>query len=61
MTKSLNCRFDRKNKILKGEIPKMGDTLLSYAVSANQSPIQVSPETGDPSIVNLMIVVSNSY
>ncbi|HEY0319606.1 MAG TPA: hypothetical protein VGC66_01415 [Pyrinomonadaceae bacterium] len=38
----------------------MSDTLLSYAISANQSPIQVSPQTGDPSIVTLMIVVSNS-
>jgi hypothetical protein len=38
----------------------MNDTLLSYAVSANQSPIQASPQTGDTSIVTLMIVVSNS-
>lgn len=38
----------------------MSDTLLSYAISANQSPIQVSPQTGDPSIVTLMIIVSNS-
>lgn len=38
----------------------MSDVLLSYAISANQSPIQVSPQTGEPSIVTLMIVVSNS-
>ncbi|HEX8494989.1 MAG TPA: hypothetical protein VF658_19265 [Pyrinomonadaceae bacterium] len=38
----------------------MSATLLSYAISANQSPIQVSPQTGDASIVTLMIVVSNS-
>jgi hypothetical protein len=38
----------------------MSDVLLSYAISANQSPIQVSPQTGDPSIVTLMIIVSNS-
>lgn len=37
----------------------MGNTLLSYAVSANQDPIEVSPQTGDPSKVTLMIVVSN--
>ncbi|MCA1558631.1 MAG: hypothetical protein LC731_08850, partial [Acidobacteria bacterium] len=45
---------------MKGEIPKMSDVLLSYAISANQSPIQASPQTGDTSIVTLMIVVSNS-
>jgi len=38
----------------------MSDPLLSYAVSANQDPIQASPQTGDPSTVTLMIVVSNS-
>jgi hypothetical protein len=38
----------------------MSNPLLSYAVSANQSPIQASPQTGDPSIVTLMIVVSNN-
>ncbi|HEX8174278.1 MAG TPA: hypothetical protein VF543_04055 [Pyrinomonadaceae bacterium] len=36
----------------------MSDTLLSYAISANQDPIDVSPQTGDPSLVNLMILVS---
>ena len=38
----------------------MSDTLLSYAVSANQSPIQASPQGGDPSLLTLLIVVSNS-
>lgn len=38
----------------------MSNTLLSYAVSANELPIQASPQTGDPSIVTLLIVVSNS-
>jgi plastocyanin len=37
----------------------MGGTLLNYAVSANQDPIEASPQTGNPSQVNLMIVVSN--
>ncbi|HEY0319609.1 MAG TPA: hypothetical protein VGC66_01430 [Pyrinomonadaceae bacterium] len=37
----------------------MGDTLLSYAVSSNPDPIQVSPQTDDPSPATLMIVVSN--
>lgn len=36
----------------------MGSTLLSYAVSANQDPIQASPEVGDPSLLTLIIVVS---
>lgn len=38
----------------------MSDPLLTYAVSASQSPIQASPQTGDTSIVTLMIIVSNS-
>jgi hypothetical protein len=38
----------------------MSATLLSYAVSGNQDPIQASPQDGDPSVLTLMIVVSNS-
>lgn len=37
----------------------MSDPLLTYAVSANQVPIQASPQTGATSVVTLMIVVSN--
>ncbi|HKS27367.1 MAG TPA: hypothetical protein VJS44_06080 [Pyrinomonadaceae bacterium] len=38
----------------------MANAVLSYAVSANQDPIEVSPQTGNPSLVTIMIVVSNS-
>lgn len=38
----------------------MGNKLLSYAISANQDPIQASPQKGDKSSLTLMIVVSNS-
>jgi hypothetical protein len=37
----------------------MSDPLLKYAVSANQDPIQASPQQGDPSLLTLIIVVSN--
>lgn len=37
----------------------MSDTLLSYAASSNPDPIQASPQTGDPSLATLTIVVSN--
>lgn len=38
----------------------MSDTRLSYAVYPNPNPIQASPLQGAPSLVTLLIVVSNS-
>src|SRR5258706_4953749 len=38
----------------------MGDTLLSYQIQTNPDPLQVSPESGDPSLASLTIIVSNS-
>ncbi|HEX8494990.1 MAG TPA: phage tail protein [Pyrinomonadaceae bacterium] len=35
------------------------DKVLTYAVSSNPDPLQASPQTGDPSLATLMIVVSN--
>ena len=35
------------------------DTLLDYTVTTNPDPIQVSPESGDPSLATLVVVVSN--
>ena len=37
----------------------MSDTLLTYAVLTTPDPIQASPQTGDPSLATLTIVVSN--
>jgi hypothetical protein len=38
----------------------MSNNPLSYAVSANQDPIQASPSEGAPSLLTLVIVVSNN-
>lgn len=38
----------------------MSNNPLSYAVFANQDPIQASPSVGDPSLLTLTIVVSNN-
>ena len=38
----------------------MSNTLLSYAVATNPDPIQISPQQGNPSLLTLMIVVSNN-
>lgn len=38
----------------------MSDALLSYIVHTNPDPLQASPQTGDPSLATLTIVVSNS-
>jgi hypothetical protein len=38
----------------------MSQTLLTYAVLTTPDPLQASPQTGDPSLTTLMIVVSNN-
>lgn len=38
----------------------MCNPCLAYAISANQDPIQASPAQGDPSMLKLIIVVSNT-
>lgn len=37
----------------------MSATLLTYAVQSNPNPLQVSPQTGSPSLATLTIIVSN--
>jgi hypothetical protein len=37
----------------------MSATLLTYAIQTNPDPLQASPQTGDPELATLMIVVSN--
>jgi hypothetical protein len=38
----------------------VSDTLLTYSLSTDPDPLQVSPPTGDPSLATLTILVSNS-
>lgn len=42
------------------EEPRAGAPLLTYAVRTTPDPLQASPQTGDPSLAALTIVVSNS-